>query len=34
MCGMSYQQTDSETTSVDTFDMTEGATYAYVSTIY
>merc|ERR1712020_188127 len=28
MCGMSYGQTDSESSSVDTFDMTEGATYA------
>merc|ERR1739844_487658 len=28
MCGMSYMETDSESSSVDTFDMTEGATYA------
>merc|ERR1711936_1122060 len=28
MCGMAYAQTDSESSSVDTFDMTEGATHA------
>jgi len=31
MCGMSYMATDSESTSVDTFDMTEGASYAYTT---
>jgi len=30
MCGMSYAETDSESSSVDTFDMTEGASYARV----
>ena len=34
MCGMSYMATDSESTSVDTFDMTEGASYAYVTKVY
>jgi len=28
MCGVAYAQTDSESSSVDTFDMTEGAAYA------
>merc|ERR1739844_97934 len=28
MCGMRYSETDSESSSVDTFDMTEGASYA------
>ena len=31
---MSYMATDSESTSVDTFDMTEGASYAYVTKVY
>jgi len=32
MCGMVYAQTDSESTSVDTFDMTEDGAYAYTGT--
>jgi len=32
MCGMVYAQTDSESSSVDTFDMTEGKTYAETTT--
>ena len=31
---MSYMETDSESSSVDTFDMTEGASYARVTRIY
>ena len=31
---MSYAETDSESSSVDTFDMTEGASYARVTRIY
>jgi len=34
MCGMAYAQTDSESSSVDTFDMTNGASYAYSTQAY
>ena len=33
MCSMMYSETDSESTSVDTFDLTNGASYAYVTKI-